>query len=225
MISSIAMLVLGFLAARWSYEAWSSARRLPKLSFTGGSNLADGRWRWGSPPGSLRVVDGPEASIVLLPLPKRGRQLGGLIGGPVLGLTGFAVLGAWLWRLQQPDVPHTPVAASVCLGLIFVAWFAGAFGFMFLNAALVAVEIGPDRARLSIRFAEYFVRHVNLSKRRAGRARGKLQHFMAMNMQQKRPWYLVDVGGFVSRRFLVDCDQSEGSWLVEGLLNWASTPP
>lgn len=184
----------------------------PKLAYQPPKERAE-TWRWQPPEkAELRIENQANTSAVVLPSqPTSAEAIVSAMGYLLLLVVGWGV-GAALFR-------------GSIVGAGFAAILGGGFALMFLSvgAQVTRIEVGADRIRIVIRYA-FVLRRAVLFRRRSGlRFSGRVQSVLGIAEDQREPrFYLSVKSGLLSRRFILSCNQSQGSWIVGGLQHWVS---
>lgn len=94
-----------------------------------------------------------------------------------------------------------------------------------VGSGVVRIKLRPDEARVVLRYGIWLLRSVRY---RPGRLRvsGRYLPFWQMGSKDHPVLYELRMRGRVpglGRRYLMRCNQSQGSWIVEGLRRWSET--
>jgi hypothetical protein len=172
-------------------------------------------WHWADPPVgvALQKVDQAEQSLLQLPDIRSTNNVAGTLVGCAAILGGIALL-IYSFILAPSDR---------VIGPIFVSLFTIICGrLMFdLDSRLVAIEVERDRVMFIVRYGIIFFHRIIFNRDGVDSFSGKVQAALAMEKYQPTPHYYVFVHrGSSAKRFITDCDPSQGSWLAAGLENW-----
>lgn len=211
------VLVLGLClpVIRLVWLRYSASQAYPRIDYAQNSTKREETWRWRHPAPDLglEVIDTAECSTVVM------EYRGGFVTNVsvALGYAGIAGTAALAARLTTAPHPW--------LGLVLV-FFCAALSFAALNVGATAerLELRPDTAAVVVRYGWWWQRrhvfrplHFHVS--------GRYQSSLSMNRYQKRPMFVIRIRGrLLGSSFLTPLNQTQGSWLVGGLADWADLP-
>lgn len=211
----------------WVYTLWRNHRRAEKeyreIVYQADDKGRSADWRWVSPPVEvgLQVEQTDTASAIFLRPVRSGIEVIFSIFGLVFAAITLYSLATALAHLGDPT-SLSPGMLLVGLGIM-----AGFSYLLFcVDAPVTAITRTEDRLVLEVRRAAILHSKVVYRKKQAMRLvfTGKIQGVLSMNIDQldRLPDYYLMVKRrcYPSRRFLLRCTPSQGSWLVGGLNQW-----
>jgi hypothetical protein len=177
-------------------------------------------WRWSDPQAVARLVkeDSADYSLLRLPNIRNSVNVLGTIAGVAM-LLGAVYLFIYAFHLAPaPDLEGGRVFLMVCLVL------AGR-GMLFLNSRLVAIELHRDHAVFIVRYGIILFKRITYHRGRPTFS-GEIQSALTMERYQAHPnYYVYATRWWLQKRYVTDCDPSQGSWLIAGLQHWKDCVP
>jgi hypothetical protein len=185
--------------------------------------VRDERWlpperpfHWSGAPPDLLFTTRNEAERGVVEIPSRMRlhEAVFVAFGWIFGLVAFAGMISRLLRWEMLGL--------VILGLFFVVPFC----LVLLRLGEKAIRIERTRREVvfTVRWGFFLARRVHFRAGAAPVFTGRLQSCATMDNFQRQPTYRIFVRKegrpFFRRTFTVDCNQTEGSWLVTELQDW-----
>ncbi len=211
------------LLGYWGVVLWRNHRRAgeqyPEIAYMAENKEGQNDWRWADSPQELGLpvkTTATESWVFLHPVRSTFEVI--CTG---LGLLFLAIL---LWSIIDRMVQHTD-SQPIPLGMLvfIIVCFAGISAMLFrVDAPVTAIARTKDKLIFQVRMAAVFHRRVVFRSTRAKHLvfSGKMQGALTMNIDQLErlpDYYLVAKRRYhPSRRFLLRCTPSQGSWLVGG---------
>jgi hypothetical protein len=213
MHSLFALLEVGLavLAVVAVHQAHRRARAAFPEAVVDAAHPALAGWRWAAPPDGLDVRQTADDSILILPTqPRTGLQIGGVLMGYGVLLLSVVMLIQGLRIHDNVWIPIlvTPVFALIGLGMIN------------LDARLERIVLGESHVRLILRYGLRFHRQIRLKRRARLKIRGGYISVFEMTADQEQPEYRLRLG---RHAVLSACNQTQGSWIIAGLKQWAGS--
>jgi hypothetical protein len=185
----------------------------PPIPYTA-SDVAE-PWRWSDPPPTIDLVKEDTSDTSLLRLKNIRNNMN--VVGTILSFLLFAfALFMFVYVFILHPEPGIQVFRIIVTGLLVY----GGWSVLYLDSRLVAIELSPKKAIFVVRYGVILFRR--FTYRLGGVSfSGKTQSDLSMARNQKCPNYYVYVNRWWwTKRYVTDCDPSQGSWLVAGLDYW-----
>ena len=170
-------------------------------------------WRWSTPPDGLTVRQADDASVLVLPRPKRVGSIAAELAAYGIGLLLVAMAVAGLVNDLPPLVQCLPIVLfapliPVCL---------------LIATRLERIELRPQSVTFIERGGLWW--HRTRVRERPIRVEGKMASVFEVSKDSDPEHEIRLPGGLLSTRMRSACTQSMGTWIVGGLTAWSAADP
>lgn len=192
----------------------------PILDYEKASQPNRDPWRWRIPNPDLHLTldDTPHCSTIHLK-PRRS------VGEGLVVIVGYGMCLMGLWFGGEAVLETGDLRGLMLVWVVF-----GGFGWLFwqVGSRVKRVELTPNRLTVVTTLGFHGdVKH-RYHRRPSLRVAGSYQSVLTMDRDQDRPDFnlFVQRGRFRHRAtYVTSCNQTQGAWLVAGLLAWRDRSP